>query len=55
MSFFGNGRWIHNLIEHGIIKSMSQRVMSNSNNLIFDENVLSTIEEIDIVEAEKTF
>ena len=26
--YFGNGRWIHNLIEHGVIKSMAKRVMS---------------------------
>lgn len=26
--YFGNGRWLHNLIEQGIIKSMAQRIMS---------------------------
>ena len=26
-AYFSNGRWIHNLIEHGLIKCMAQRVM----------------------------
>lgn len=54
-SFFGNGRWIHNLIKHGIIKSMAMRIMSSPRDTVFDENLLSTIEECDIIEAEKNF
>lgn len=53
--FFGNGRLVHNLIKHGIIKSMSIRVMSASKSRVLDENLLSIIEECDIIEAEKNF
>lgn len=53
--FFGNGRWVHNLIKHGIVKSMSIRVMSASKSRVLDENLLSIIEECDIIEAEKNF
>ena len=54
--YFGNGRWIHNLINQGIIKSMARRVMSSSNtgNNI-DINLLCNIEEADIIEAEHNF
>lgn len=53
--FFGNGRWIHNLIKHGIIKSMAKRVMATPKDRAFDEELLTTIEESDIIEAEKNY
>lgn len=48
---FGNGRWVHNLIEHSIVKNMAKRVMSmpHSTN---DRHLLCSIEECDIAEAE---
>ncbi|WP_299231157.1 AAA family ATPase [uncultured Bacteroides sp.] len=54
--YFGNGRWIHNLINQGIIKSMARRVMTSSSagkNICID--MLCVIEESDILEAEKNF
>lgn len=52
--FFGNGRWVSNLIEHGIVKSMAARVMSS----VYgsgDKAVYSIIEESDIEDAENNF
>ncbi|MDO4159116.1 MAG: AAA family ATPase [Prevotellaceae bacterium] len=44
---FCNGRWIHNLIEHDILKNMAARVMSTPHD-VNDRNILCTIEECDI-------
>lgn len=52
--YFGNGRWIHNLINQGIIKSMAKRVMQNKQTRI-DIETLSKIEESDIIEAENHY
>ncbi|WP_455584389.1 AAA family ATPase [Bacteroides sp.] len=52
--YFGNGRWVHNLIEHGVIKSMAKRVMSMPH-CPGDSHLLSFIEESDIAEVERTF
>lgn len=52
--FFGNGRWIHNLINQGIIKSMAKRVMINQQSKI-NVDILSIIEEGDIIEAENNY
>lgn len=49
--YFGNGRWVHNLINQGIIRSMAKRVMQTQPNQINIET-LSRIEETDIIEAE---
>lgn len=49
--YFGNGRWVHNLINQGIIKSMAKRVMQTQSTQINIET-LSRIEEADIIEAE---
>ena len=54
--YFGNGRWVHNLINQGIIKSMARRVMTSSvagRNI--DIDMLCVIEESDILETEKNF
>lgn len=54
--YFGNGRWVHNLIYQGIIKSMARRVMSDSaagSNI--DISLLCDIQEVDIMEAERNF
>ena len=51
---FGNGRWVHNLINQGVIKSMAKRVMLSS----FTEHnkeSLTQIEEADIIEAENNY
>lgn len=50
--YFGNGRWVHNLVEHGVIKSMAKRVMSMPH-CPSDSHLLSFIEESDIVAAER--
>lgn len=52
--YFGNGRWIHNLINQGIIKSMAKRVMQTKPTKINIET-LSRIEETDIIEAESNY
>jgi|GEM_PF-680528 len=49
--YFGNGRWIHNLINQGIIKNMAKRVMQTEQSKINIET-LCKIEEIDIIETE---
>ena len=48
---FGNGRWTHNLINQGTIKSMAKRVMRRKSTKINIET-LSMIEETDIIEVE---
>lgn len=54
--YFGNGRWVHNLIYQGIIKSMARRVMSSSpTERNIDIDMLCVIEESDIIETEKNF
>lgn len=54
--YFGNGRWVHNLIYQGIIKSMARRVMASSpTERNIDIDMLCVIEESDIIETEKTF
>lgn len=51
---FGNGRWIHNLIEHGIIKYMAKRVMS-APHIPDDRELFCLIEESDVIETEQKF
>lgn len=54
--YFGNGRWVHNLINQGIIKSMARRVMSGSDaGRNIDISLLCDIQEADIIEAERNF
>lgn len=54
--YFGNGRWVHNLINQGIIKSMARRVMSCSAAVRnIDISLLCDIQEADIIEAERNF
>lgn len=54
--YFGNGRWVHNLIYQGIIKSMARRVMASSpTERNIDIDMLCVIEESDIIETEKNF
>lgn len=53
--YFGNGRWVHNLINQGIIKSMARRVMSSTAGRNIDINLLCDIQESDIMEAERNF
>ena len=51
---FGNGRWVHNLINQGVIKSMAKRVMLSSFTKQNKES-LTQIEEADIIEAENNY
>lgn len=51
---FGNGRWVHNLINQGVIKSMAKRVMFGGFTEQNKES-LTQIEEADIIEAEKNY
>ena len=51
---FGNGRWVHNLINQGVIKSMAKRVMLGGFTEQNKES-LTQIEEADIIEAEKNY
>ena len=54
--YFGNGRWVHNLISQGIIKSMAKRVMSGPvAGSDIDISLLCDIQEADIREAERNF
>ena len=54
--YFGNGRWVHNLISQGIIKSMAKRVMSDPvAGSDIDISLLCDIQEADIIEAERNF
>jgi stage V sporulation protein K len=49
---FGNGRWLHNLMEHGILKAMAERVMNTPAST--DERLLLTrIEEADVLSADE--
>lgn len=50
----GNGRWVHNLVEHGLIKSMAKRVMAMPSPS-HSRSLLTTIELSDVQEAEQTF
>lgn len=52
---FGNGRWVHNLIEQGLIKSMARRVMSLPSSSAPDRELFSTIELSDVEDAERRF
>lgn len=52
---FGNGRWVHNLIEQGLIKSMARRVMSLPSPSAPDRELFSTIELSDVKDAERRF
>ena len=51
---FGNGRWVHNLINQGVIKSMARRVMLGGFTEQNKES-LTQIEEADIIEAENNY
>lgn len=51
--YFGNGRWVHNFIEQGLIKSMARRIMSMSFHDSADRILLSTIEPADVDDAEE--
>lgn len=50
---FGNGRWVHNLVEQGIVKSMARRIMTRPGHDCSDRALLCTIEPVDIDEAEE--
>lgn len=50
---FGNGRWVHNIIHHHVIKHMARRVMTSSHHPT-DRKLLCTVEECDVAEAEYT-
>lgn len=52
---FGNGRWVHNLIEQGLIKSMARRVMSRPSPSGTERELFSTIELSDVEDAERRF
>ena len=61
--YFGNGRWVHNLIHHGVIKNMARRVMSPAEMSSCDttagnsqdiEKLFSLIEESDVMETESS-
>ncbi len=47
---FGNGRWVHNLVEHHVLMNMAQRVMSSPYNPN-DRRLFTMIEECDIEAA----
>lgn len=53
--YFGNGRWIHNLINQGILKSMARRIMSLPHPDIFSRKLFCTIEACDITSAAQRF
>lgn len=48
--YFGNARWVRNLVEHGIIRSMARRCMLLSEEQTTQET-LSRVEECDVEEA----
>lgn len=57
--YFGNGRWVTNLIHHGILKHMAMRVLSYATqhpqvgyNLQDNRDLLRCIEAVDIRQAE---
>lgn len=59
--YFGNGRWVHNLVEHDIIKNMAKRVMNvlseknptsaKEESLVNKRHLFSVIEECDVLAA----
>ena len=51
---FGNGRWVHNLVEHGILKCMAKRVMALPLSTESPE-LFRRIEETDVAGAEPAF
>ena len=51
---FGNGRWVHNFIEQGVIKSMAIRVMSAPHRAD-NPQLLSLIQVEDILRAEQKY
>lgn len=51
---FGNGRWVHNIVTHGILKNMARRVMSESHPTDIPE-LFRTIETCDVEMAEHRF
>ena len=51
---FGNGRWVHNLVEHGILKCMAKRVMALPLSTESSE-LFRWIEETDVAGAEPAF
>ena len=53
--YFGNGRWIHNLINQGILKSMARRIMSLPHPDISSRKLFCTIEACDITSAAQRF
>lgn len=53
-SHFGNGRWVHNLVEQGIVRALARRVMS-APAAERDARMLSTVEECDVAEAARQF
>ncbi len=50
-NYFGNGRWVNNFINQGIIKSMARRVMLAQQPTL-DAETLCNIEEADIIDAD---
>ena len=52
---FGNGRWVHNLIEQGLIKSMAQRVMTAPRPQAMLYQLFSIIEVCDVEAVETSF
>ena len=50
---FGNGRWVHNLVEQGIVKNMARRIMTMNSHDCTDRALLSTIVAADIDRAEE--
>lgn len=51
---FGNGRWVHNLIEHGVLKNMARRVMA-VHDRADNARLYNVIEESDVAKAEPVF
>ena len=51
---FGNGRWVHNLVKHGILKCMAKRVMALSLSTESPE-LFCRIEEADVAGTEPAF
>lgn len=50
---FGNGRWVHNLVIHGILKNMARRVMSTPQR-VADRRLFTTVEAEDIIRTGET-
>lgn len=53
--YFGNGRWVHNLIEQGLIRSMAKRVMTSYRPDCLNYSLFSTIEACDVEDTERRF